>query len=125
MKALRTFKEASRKLEREYFPTMLLSFIHINNVIKKIYINNEDSIIVKDLKVKIKDFVDTIVLENITIYHKFALFLFLPTNRSSYFNVHKKNIISECKEKMFSIYLKKMNVTVPLQYKKLVILLFL
>ncbi|XP_017475401.1 PREDICTED: uncharacterized protein LOC108365768 [Rhagoletis zephyria] len=65
--------------------------------------NNEDTDISKNLKEKLLDLIDTIVLPNMSIYHKIALFLFPPANKLVLFDENEKMCIKEeCKNIMKS-----------------------
>lgn len=103
VQVLGSFEEASKKLEGENYSTMHWVYIYIHRL-KKVCVNNEDDLdVIKTLKEKLSHYLNEVVLKNITMFHKIALFLFPPTNKLKQFSESDTNIIkAECKTLMRS-----------------------
>lgn len=98
---LEHFEETFKKLEGEKYVTIHLVYIYIYRLKKKCNADIEDLQIVKDLKIKIIEYIDSLVLKNLTIYHKIALFLYPPLNKLIQFSEEEKcKVKEECKRMM-------------------------
>lgn len=98
---LSSFEESSKMLEGENYPTLHLTIVHIHRLKKICSVNSEDLEVIRNFKTKLSYFLDIIVLQNLTLNHKIALFLFPPTNKLIQLNEAEKNTIKdECKNLM-------------------------
>lgn len=103
IKLLEPFQESFKKLEEENYATLHLVIVHIHSLKKTCAESSEDLLIIKNVKAKLSGYLDTVVMANLTIHHKIALFLFPPANKLFHFNKNEKQCIkSECKRIMES-----------------------
>lgn len=103
IKLLEPFQESFKKLEEENYATLHLVIVHIHSLKKACAESSADLLIIKNVKAKLSGYLDTVVMANLTIHHKIALFLFAPANKLLHFNKNEKQCIkSECKRIMES-----------------------
>lgn len=100
---LKPFEEASKKLEGEKYATLHLVYPYINGLKNTCVVGNEDIDIIKRFKEALSDQIQSVVMPNLTITHKIALFLFPPANKLLHFNEDEKVLVkSECARQLQS-----------------------
>lgn len=100
-KLVEPFDETLKILQDESHVTLHLVIVSIHDLKKKCAPNSQDLEIVKDLKEKLSTNLDIILTNNLTIFHKIALFLFPPANKLIQFNRNEKQLIkNQCKRIM-------------------------
>ena len=92
---LKSFEEASKQLESDKHPTLHLSIIYVHKLKKKCTVNLADSTIIKTLKESLTNYLESVVMDNLSIYHKIALFLFPPANQLLQFSEEEKTQIKD------------------------------
>lgn len=68
-------------LEGEYYATLHLLLIYLHQLKIACEANGCDLDLVQSLKEKLRFYLETVVMNNITIFHKIAVFLYPPTNK--------------------------------------------
>ncbi|XP_037940279.1 uncharacterized protein LOC119673117 [Teleopsis dalmanni] len=103
LKVLKFFEETSKQLESDINPTLHLVIPHVYRLKRLCVVSNEDCQTIKVWKEHLNLLLETTVVNNITIFHKIALFLYPPTNKLTQFSTEEKNNIkNECKRIMDS-----------------------
>lgn len=101
VKVLEVFDDTIKKLEDEKYATIHLVIIYIYRLKKLCNNSDNDLDLIKQFKEKLRFYLKTLVEENLSIYHKIALYLFPPVNNLKLFDEsEKKYIKSECKKLM-------------------------
>lgn len=97
IKLLKPFEEASKTLEGEKYATIHLVFAYINGLKNTCLPENDDIDIIKKFKEILNDHISSVVIQNMTITHKIALFLFPPANKLVHFSEDERVLVkSEC-----------------------------
>lgn len=99
---LKVFEDSLKKLEGERYPTLHLAIVHIDKLLRTCAISDSDNSITRLLKDKILHYLNNLVLENLNIFHKIALFLFPPANKLLQFNDEQKAAIRKATKEIMS-----------------------
>lgn len=92
---LNHFQKISTKIEGSSYPTVHFVIPSIEFLKKCCSIKEQDSEILRDLKLKVNQYIKDIWLHNISYIHEVATFLFPPTNKLNNFNLTKRIEIKE------------------------------
>lgn len=96
---LQHFEDASKKLEADKYPTLHLVIPYVHRLKKVCTINQDDTDILKETKLHLIELLQNLVYQNLTVFHKVALFLFPPTNKLIQFEAaEKEEIMHECQK---------------------------
>lgn len=100
VKTLRPFKDALESLEEPNNATLHLVLVYLHDLKKTCEAKDTECkqySFIKNLKKLLAQKLEKIVTENITVFHKLALFLYPPANKLLQFDdIEKKNIEEEC-----------------------------
>lgn len=103
VKILKEFEKTSKILEGDKYPTLHLTYVYVNNLKKKCRAESTDIPIIKTFKENLIKHIDSVIISNLKMFHKIALFLFPPFNKLIIFSPEEKeNIKYECKNIMES-----------------------
>lgn len=92
---LNHFEKISTKIEGSSYPTLHFVIPSIEFLKKCCSIKDQDSEILRDLKLKVTQYIKNIWIKNISYLHEAATFLFPPTNKLNNFNLTKRIEIKE------------------------------
>lgn len=101
---LEPFQETFKKLEGDKYPTIHLPYVYIKHLINLCKSNNDDIEIIKLLKEKLETYLESVVLKNLKLLHKVALFLFPPTNKLSQLPENERILIKDECKRLMEIY---------------------
>lgn len=98
---LELFEKASKMLEGDKYPTIHYVIIYVHQIRKKCMANESDMDFIKELKLQILENIETVILPNLALVHKVALFLFPPANKLVQFtNAERLETKFECQRLM-------------------------
>lgn len=108
-KLLKHFEATSKELEADKYPTLHLTIVHIYYLKRICEICSDDVECIQNLKQRLGLLLNEVVMTNITIFHKIALFLFPPTNKLSQFTDAEKCEIKKHCQKMMESFISVSN----------------
>lgn len=96
-KTLSPFEESSKKLEADKYATMHIVHMHVSLLQKRCQVVLTDHDCIKQLKQKLNALIKNVLLENLTKFHKIALYLFPPAKKLIQFtDAEKRCVFDDC-----------------------------